>query len=321
LLSWVAKSAWRKDILVAHCSFPKAKEAGGGLYGPLLAAMAAEENGWMGKKARGLLRNHFGYADIRLHQAKKEHAEVAKHLMHELPQRERLLLIMDGVECCERKEIDDFLFASRMPIRENYPLSLVLTGTPLLDACLARRRVDSVAECDRIYLGALSDEEAKKVLREQFSASKPWIGFKARDALLPLTENHWLFIQLAGSVVWEAAASADIKEIDVKLVKKCEGDIRKAKEDFFASCHKRLEARGLLPYAQPVMELLDGNGGKASAEELEEAVAKAKPRPKGDGKVEEVCDGLHEESFVWTVYDEVRPGIPSLFDYVKAGKK
>ena len=312
LLNWTKRQARERGVRFVSCEGLRPNEADFSMR-KLLGDISFFQRafGWI-KGFSLSAAAKFG-AGVELNQATAAFTGVAGGAVRRRP----LLLVMDEVQHYDLALLRAVLQGSQKLIGEGYPLGLVLAGTPGLDSHLAKAESTFIVRCDKIYINTLSDAATREALAEPFRQIGVAVAPDALEAMATQTDNYPYFIQFVGREVWRAMTKAGRKDVDAGLVRQIEEQARKGRRSIYTQAYDRLDGNDLLPYACQVMELLDGNGGKASAGAIIKLLMDANPGVDRQ-RARDIRDGLREDGFIWTVDDETAPGIPSFFNYFRA---
>ena len=315
LLTWAERRAAKNGrILVIRCAYLDDDGHGGDPMQSMVNAMKK----WPAKVFETLMEAGVSLpGGFGVNVKTDRPADTYEQLVANIVQAKPLLLLLDEVHHFDLRPLGRLLQVNQQLISQGMPLGMVLAGTPGLDSHLAKAKSTFITRSRDIYVNTLSDEATREALADPFRQLGVAVAPDALEAMAAQTDNYPFFIQLVGEEVWQEMATAGRAFVDAKMVKRIEEKARKRRRAIYSKAYDRLDGNDLLPYACQVMELLDGNGGKAPAGAIIKLLMDANPGVDRQ-RARDIRDGLREDGFIWTVDDETAPGIPSFFNYFRA---
>ena len=314
MIAWTEHLAQEHDINVVSCTGPK---DGGKNANPFLHLLDILENG-------GMLRELTKEFDMKLPLAggniaiNKGRPHVTyRWVIKEIVAKTSLLLLLDDVHNYSFGKLSLLLDINRRICAQGYPLGMVFAVTPGIDRLLRKDEPLFTDSNERLYLNALSDEEARETFQAPFEQAGVTVTPEALEAMMAQTEGYPHFIQLLGNAAWQEMEKAGRKEIDADIVARAAAQANKQRHEVYSNIYNRLDSNDLLPYARQVMELIDSSGGKAHEDRITELLLDSNPRMRKK-RAYEISEHLHDDGFLWTYIDETSASIPSIFSYFKA---
>ena len=195
---------------------------------------------------------------------------------------------------------------------QDYPILLVIAGTPDLELVLGRTKSTLVERMNIWSIGLLSVEDTRRALFEPFGNDVTFDGH-ARQTVLQETENYPYFIQLWGSALWNVMVRKGVTHVGTVEVKEARRTFDEVRLSLYYHRIKELEGEGMLvPVAEMVFRI--GEGGKPSALEVEAAIQQiSQTLDKSEAE-----EKLLHTGFVWREgIDNWQFGIPSLATHVR----
>lgn len=229
-----------------------------------------------------------------------------------------LLVMIDEAHTIAPGDLGAFCVAAQERLRDKRPLALVLAGTPGLFGLLMDMAATFMERSTRLEFNLLGPGEAKEALEQGFQKSGRSVTPGVVRSLVEWSDCYPYFVQLAGSATWRAAFGrgvAKVAKADARAGLAVADDFRRL---FHRERYEELRKFDLLEEAA----LATGIGGAANGgikePELLEGLASA-----GGGvgveQARQVRDSLLRLGFFFKDGLLLRPGIPSLFEYVRRG--
>ena len=312
LLNWSKEQATNRFIRFESCEGLKRDQAN-------LAMQKMLENiaGGITKMLRKIQRFGVSVAgkagmDVQMREAELIYTDVVKAVMEAEP----LLLLLDEVQHYDLALLGAVLQGSQKLIGEGYPLGLVLAGTPGLDSHLRKAESTFIIRSQKIYINTLNDAATREALKVPLKQEDVKVTPAALKAMAAQTDNYPYFIQLVGQHVWNAMAKAGREDIDVKLVRQAGDKARKEREFIYTEAYNHMSESGLLPYARQVLQMIESNGGQVKSQAIIDMLIEKNAGVDYE-RAHEIRSGLQNDGFIWSENNNVKPGIPSFFDYFK----
>ncbi|MBF2734533.1 MAG: hypothetical protein ISN26_00305 [Betaproteobacteria bacterium AqS2] len=229
-------------------------------------------------------------------------------------QKRPTALLLDHVPGYDVQSLRAFLLDYDWRLLDNFPMALLLAGTPEIWRTLNDTDV-GLMDRSRIFdLATLAPAAAREALNKPFEEQGVKVRDEALELMASMADGYPQFIQIVGHEVWEAWAAAGRDEVDVEDVSGAKDGIRQKRERFYQDICGRIKTGGLVEHARHAMELLDRNGGRVWKHTIVESIAGGFAED-GDRKAVDIYYELLDLGFIWSKDMDVEAGIPGLFDY------
>ena len=234
--------------------------------------------------------------------------------------KQPLLLLMDEVMHYDPHALGEMLQICQTLINEEYPLAVIMAGTPRLDQLLERVSASFINRSNKIYINALSDNETLKALSKPFEQNKIKVEPVALQHMAKLTDNYPYFTQIVGAHVWDAMLASSKRQVGLALVRGVETKIQISREDFYSEIRSKMISADLMKHAGRAMEILRQNQGKALIDTVISGLGNT-PIDSFKKKYIDIFNKLKDLGFIWEQRGWVEAGIPSFFDYCQQKAK
>jgi len=149
-----------------------------------------------------------------------------------------IVILIDELQYFDEKELSALIMGMHQMQQKQLPLVLIGAGLPILP----RLAGESKSYAERLFhfpkIGPLSDEDARRALREPIISEGAKINDKALDQIVALTQGYPYFIQEWGYQVWNNAPTNSITEKVIEPSTK--QTLRRLDENFFRVRFDRL---------------------------------------------------------------------------------
>ena len=225
-----------------------------------------------------------------------------------------LVLLLDEVMHHDPKMLGGLLQQSQILMSREWPLALVLAGTPALNVHLQEVDATFINRAKNIRINGLEPAATRAALSKPFADRGIAVSDEALELMVSWTDDYPYFIQIVGSEVWKDKKAA--AEVNVDLVRSVEQAVQIERNDFYGSIFHIISKAKLLEPASKAVAAI-----KAAPEPLnpEEVTACLEEGTDLKGKdPSDVYDKLLDAGLFWEREDgEVRAAIPSFFTYFK----
>ena len=313
LLRWMQKRAQEMGIHVARLEYVKDLAAGDAL-GNLLDEIAGGDESLL-KLVKGfnLTVGPLG-GGVDLGAATRTYKNVLQSRLRQGP----LVLLMDEAHHYETKYMGLMLQVGQRLINEEYPLVMLLVGTPDLRSYLMKIQATFMTRSKRIYINLLATAESKDALSKPFANRGIEVEPEALEMMWGMTDNYPYFVQLVGAEVWKALPEEGQRHVDVALVKKAEAGISRERSDFYSLIYDEMNTKKLTSYALQTAEfIIQKQGANVKRKDIE-LVLLQKNSGLSEEEAQEIVDRLQWLGFIWQGGEgKMEAGIPSFFTYLQ----
>ncbi len=224
----------------------------------------------------------------------------------------------------------DFLNSIQI-VAARQPLLLVLAGTPDLPGRLNSVQATFWSRIQTTGVGLLTSEAAKDAIRQPLDRAGYGVREAALDRAAREAQRYPYFLQLVGNAMHTAAIEEPDRlesgrTIGDELLEPALGELRTARDSYYANRYRELSARRLVPAAEAVARLFASRSAvpvhafeAAVAGSVDPKLASKAEKEGADDAALWAEDELRNVGFVWSQVGSERmcePGIPSLMDYV-----
>ena len=317
LLRWMQKRAQEMKIHVVRLTHAKDLAAGDAL-GRLLKKMAGDDASLL-KMVKGfnLSVGPLG-GGVQLSEASQSYEQLLQARLSQGP----VAVLMDEAHHYEENIMGFMLHIGQQLITEQYPLVMLLVGTPDLRSYLMKVQATFMARSKRIYINLLATEESKDALSKPFANRGIKVDPEALEMMWGMTDNYPFFVQLVGSEVWKALPEEGKRHVDVALVKKAEAGISRERSDFYSLIYEEMDKGKLTSYAEQVAEAINRQeNAKAERKTVVNDLLR-KNSGLSEEEAQEIVDRLQWLGFIWQGGEgKMEAGVPSFFTYLQAKKQ
>ena len=227
-----------------------------------------------------------------------------------------LMLLMDEVMHFDPKILKTILQQSQVLMDREWPLALVLAGTPALEAHLQEVDATFINRAKSIRINGLEPAATREALSKPFAARGVAVTDGALDLMVSWTDDYPYFTQIVGSTVWEAQKKAGCAEVDVALVRSVEQAVHEERNDFYGSIYHMIDKAGLLKHAMKAVAAIEAEPEPLMPGQVRDCMAEG-TRLKHEGALK-IYNQLLDAGLFWEIKDlEVQAAIPSFFNYFK----
>ena len=239
-----------------------------------------------------------------------------RQILRERLQIRPLLLLLDEVMHYDADMLGQLLRHGRLLMSKNWPLAIVLAGTPALEAHLDDVDATFIDRAEDVYINALKPTATRTALSHPFADRGVKVSDEALKLMLNWTDDYPFFIQTVGSEVWKAKENKGRKEVDLALVQSAEQAIQDKRDGFYKKIFRRIENAGLLEHAMKAVAAIDAAPKLLPPGRVRDYIAEGTDlKHKGTLKI---YNKLLDAGLYWELSDNrVRAAIPSFFTYFK----
>ncbi len=317
LLRWMEERAQEMSIHVARLEYVKDLAAGDAL-GNLFDEIAGGD--------KSLLKLVKGFnisvgplsGGVNLGAATRTYKNVLQSRLRQGP----LVLLMDEAHHYETKYMGLMLQVGQRLISQQYPLVILLTGTPDLPGYLMNIEATFITRSKDIYINLFTAEESKEALSEPFANRGIEVEPAALEMMWDMTDNYPYFVQLVGAEVWKLLPKDGKRRVDVDLVKQAQEEIGDERINFYNKIYNELHKGKLTSHALCAAATLNRQqDAKAERETIENDLRKNNDDLSEDDAMD-IVDKLQRIGFIWQGRSgRMEAGIPSFFTYLQAKKQ
>lgn len=228
-----------------------------------------------------------------------------------------LVLLLDEVHTVAPDPARDFFEAAQIAGGDGLSFVIVAAGTP--DAPRALRRAGTFTErmLERRRLGRLGREDTAAALARPAERERRPMAAVALRSLVRESQNYPCFVQLLGSAVWDAAASAGAARIGAEAAEEGIGAARREMETFYQERFAEARDRRVHEALRPLAERMTRSGERIGDAELDELIQEAAAAGDGLADAGALHVALQDLGVVWEASSGVwEMGIPSCTEHV-----
>ena len=228
-----------------------------------------------------------------------------------------LVVIVDEVHTVAPEVGREFLDAVQTAGSAGLPFFLIAAGTP--DAPRKIRRAGTFAEraFERLPIGRLDRAAAAQALVKPAEADGRPIAENALELLVGESQDYPFFIQLLGSIAWEAAADAGESIISLQMAEKAVAAARIQMEQFYMDRFDEAEEREVVEALATLAERITRRGGRLGHDELRQLLREIAGRESVPFRPSSLLITLRDLGVVWETASGVwEMGIPSFANYI-----
>ncbi len=224
-----------------------------------------------------------------------------------------LMLLLDEAMHYDRKMLKTILQKSQILMSREWPLALVLAGTPALNVHLDDVDATFINRARNIYINALKPTATREALGRPFLDRGVMVSDEALELMASWTDDYPYFIQIVGSEVWKAKKGA--AKVDVDLVQSVEQAVQEQRDDFYESIYRKIDKAQLLEHAMKVVTIIEAEPNPMPPKQVRTRMAEGTDLTTSDAY--EIFSQLLDMGLFWTVGRRVQAAIPSFFTYFK----
>lgn len=200
---------------------------------------------------------------------------------------------------------------------QHYPVTMLMAGLPRMDRRLAAINIRPTSWSRSLRLKPLSKAEAEEALFKTFKSHGFRITSEALALMAEYTGNHPHFLQLVGAAVWQTSRNENRWKIDRSLVTRASAGIQEYKDAVYSTYRTEIKNKKLMPFAKEIVRTIETNGAYMTRSSLVEALT-ADNQDADSQEIADKLDVLQGMDFFWeNAEQELEPGVPSIFDYIK----
>ena len=317
LLRWMQKRAQEMKIHVARLEYVKDLAAGDAL-GRLLKKMAGDDASLL-KMVKGfnLSVGPLG-GGVQLSEASQSYEQLLQARLSQGP----VAVLMDEAHHYQAKYLGIMLQVGQRLINEEYPLVMLLAGTPDLPSYLMNIEATFMTRSKDIYINLLATEESKDALSKPFTNRGIEVEPAALEMMWGMTDNYPYFVQLVGAEVWKLLPKDGKRRVDVDLVKQAQEEIGDERINFYNKIYNELHKGKLTSHALCVAETIMRQQEANVEREIIEHDLQQKNSDLSEDDAMDIVDKLQRIGFIWQSRKGLmEAGIPSFFTYLQAKKE
>ena len=317
LLRWMQKRAQEMGIHVARLEYVKDLTAGDAL-GNLFDEIAGGDESLL-KLVKGfnLTVGPLG-GGVDLGAATRTYKNVLQAKLRQGP----VALLMDEAHHYQAKYMGIMLQVGQRLINEEYPLAMLLVGTPDLQSYLMNIEATFMTRSKDIYINLLATEESKNALSKPFTDRGIKVEQQALEMMWSMTDNYPYFVQLVGAEVWKLLPKDGKRRVDVDLVKQAQEEIGDERINFYNKIYNELHKGKLTSHALCAAETIMRQQEAKVEREVIEHDLQQKNSALSEDDAMDIVDKLQRIGFIWQSRKGLmEAGIPSFFTYLQAKKE
>ena len=317
LLRWMQKRAQEMKIHVARLEYVKDLAAGDALGNLFDEIAGGDESLLQLVKGFNLSVGPLG-GGVDLGAATRTYKNVLQSRLRQGP----LVLLMDEAHHYQAKYMGLMLQVGQRLINEEYPLVMLLAGTPDLPSYLMNIEATFMTRSEKIYINLLATEESKDALSKPFANRGIEVEPAALEMMWGMTDNYPYFVQLVGSEVWKLLTKDGKRRVDVSLVEQAQVDISRKRKYFYRDIYTEMHEGKLTSHALCVAETIMRQQEAKVEREVIEHDLQQKNSDLSEDDAMDIVDKLQRIGFIWQGDEDLmEAGIPSFFTYLQAKKE
>ena len=312
LLTWAEREIEPKKADVVRLADPPDGDSEKGFS--IFLRKLADIPGFDWKQAEAQVSKYFHL--VRNWQPGQPPLEDFERVLQERLRLRPLMLLMDEVMHYDPKILKTILQQSQVLMSREWPLALVLAGTPALEAHLDDVDATFIYCAGDIYINRLDSDATRDALSKPFADRGVKVSDDALKLMLSWTDGYPFFIQAVGSEVWNAKEKQGRTEVDVALVQSVEQAVHSERGGLYKKIYRRIKNADLLEQAHKSVAFIDADPEPPKPEQvmayLEEGTSLKFEEALG------IYNQLLDAGLFWELNDDrVYPAIPSFFNYFK----
>ncbi len=227
-----------------------------------------------------------------------------------------LLMLMDEVMHFDPKMLKTILQQSQVLMDREWPLALVLAGTPALEAHLDDVDATFIFRAGDIHINRLEPEATREALSKPFADRGVKVSDEALKLMLSWTDDYPFSIQAVGSEVWKAKEKQGRTEVDVALVQSTAQAVHSERGGLYKKIYRRIKNADLLEQAHKAVAFIEADPEPPKPEQVIDYLEEDTSLEFKDALG--IYNQLLDASLFWEFNDDrVYPAIPSFFNYFK----
>ncbi len=316
LLTWAEREIEPKKADVVRLADPPDGDSEKGLS--IFLRKLAEVPGFDWKQAEAQVSKYFHLA--RNWEPGQPPLKDFEGVLQERLRLRPLMLLMDEAMHYEPKILKMILQQSQVLMSREWPLALVLAGTPALNEHLKKVDATFINRTKNVYINRLDPAATHAALSKPFADRGVKVSEEALKLMLSWTDNYPYFTQIVGSTVWKAQKKAGCAEVDLALVQSVEQAVQFERDEFYETIYEAIRDDQLQEHARKAVAAIE-----AAPEPLEvdQVIACLAEGTDLDGKgALKVYNQLLDAGLFWKAgAGGVSAAIPSFFNYFKKKHK
>ena len=230
----------------------------------------------------------------------------------ELANKKPLVLLVDEAHTMPAKWGRELLSVSQS-VRKKAPFLLVLAGTPGLRDCLRHMKATFWIRSKKIPMGRLAASAATDAISTPLHDAGISLDPDVLSRVVTASQCYPYFIQLWGSILWDAAKEAKCDQIDQALVDKTWGVFDYGKGMLYQEYYEELRQKHMVPVALSIAQAFEGREAISDIK-LHDTVAGEHVGVNPPDNVLETVRELRKLDYIWQGSEKSvwHPGIPSL---------
>ena len=225
-----------------------------------------------------------------------------------------LLLLLDEVMHHDPKMLGGLLQQSQILMSEEWPLAVVLAGTPALNEHLDEVDATFINRAKNIRINGLDPAATRAALSKPFADRGVTVTDEALELMLSWTDDYPYFTQIVGRKVWEAKKGA--ARVDVALVRSVEQAVQKEREDFYESIYHIISKAKLLEHARKAVAAIEADPEPLTPVQV--CTCMAAGTDLDEQRTLKIYNQLLDAGLFWQPSSRrVSAAIPSFFNYFK----
>ena len=235
----------------------------------------------------------------------------------DLANKKPLVLLVDEAHTMPAKWGRELLNVSQ-DVRKKAPFLLVLAGTPGLRDCLRPMKATFWIRTNKIPMGRLTESAATDAISTPLHNAGISLDSDVLSQVVTESQCYPYFIQLWGSILWDAAKEAKCDKIDQALLDKTRGAFDYKEGMLYLEYYEELRQKHMVPVALSIAQAFEGREAISDIE-LHDTVAGEPVGVNPPDIVLETVRELRKLDYIWQGSEKSvwHPGIPSLMTYVQ----
>ena len=227
-----------------------------------------------------------------------------------------LLLLLDEVMHHDREMLSGLLQQSQVLMDREWPLAVVVAGTPALNVHLQEVDATFFNRAENIRINCLDPAATRAALSKPFADRGVTVTDEALKLMLSWADNYPYFTQVVGRKVWDAWEKAGCSEVDVALVQSTEQAVQKEREDFYESIYEIIETAHLVEHAMKAVAAIEADPEPLAPAQVRTCMAEGTNL--NEQRILEIYNKLLDAGLFWQPSSrKVSAAIPSFFNYFK----
>ena len=236
--------------------------AEGDMMARLVQAIAGDEGEGFWERFKGVNLTACGFGvSIEVHQ--KALAGFKEMLKTKL-EKKSLVFLLDEVQHYQPSYLGLILTTVQELINSNYPLLMVIAGTPDLNSHLMKTKTSFMIRSETLSINLLEEKDVRKGLKLPFDSRGIAVKEDALRKMQSLTDKYPYFVQTVGHAVWTTLRREKKKKkiVDLQLVEKARRRMEEKRDEFYSKIYQEMHDDKLRVYAQQVADIIKLNGNQ-----------------------------------------------------------